>query len=254
MKVVIFAGGFGTRLAEETRIVPKPMVRIGEHPMLWHIMSWYAKFGFKDFVIALGYKSTTIKEYFLHYNSLSNDFEINLGTGDIRVINKLGNDWKVSLIDTGLNTMTGGRLKRLQNHLGDHTFMATYGDGLSTINIESLLNFHRESGKIATVSAVFPTARFGELELDSKSNVKSFREKPQLENGRINGGFFVFEPSIFNYLHDDNTILEREPLEGLVNDGELAAFRHDGFWQSMDTLREKHLLEELWNTNKAPWK
>ena len=254
MKVVILAGGFGTRLAEETTRIPKPMVEIGEHPIIWHIMNWYSKYGYNDFVIALGYKSTVIKNYFLNYYSLNSDFEIDISTGEVKYINKKGKEWKVTLIDTGLNTMTGGRIKRLKQVIGNESFMVTYGDGLSNINIDELINFHKKSGKTATLSAVFPTARFGELHIDETNIVKAFKEKPQLESGRINGGFFVFEPKIFDYIDDDKTILEREPMENLVLENELAAFKHNGFWQSMDTVRERQILEELWNSGKALWK
>jgi len=254
MKVVILAGGFGTRLAEETTRIPKPMVEIGGHPIIWHIMNWYSKYGYTDFVIALGYKSTVIKNYFLNYYSLNSDFEIDISSGEVKYINKKGKEWKVTLIDTGLNTMTGGRIKRLKQVIGNESFMVTYGDGLSNINIDELINFHKKSGKTATLSAVFPTARFGELQIDETNIVKAFKEKPQLESGRINGGFFVFEPKIFDYIDDDKTILEREPMENLVSENELAAFKHNGFWQSMDTLRERQILEELWNSGKALWK
>mgnify|MGYP000524955624 FL=1 len=254
MKIVILAGGKGTRIAEYTTRIPKPMVEIGEYPILWHIMNWYAKFGYNDFVLALGYKAQVIKEYFLNYYALNNDFEVNLATGEIKYINKRNRNWKVTLVDTGLDTMTGGRIKRLEKIIGKETFMVTYGDGLSNIDIDALLAFHKRSGKIATLSAVHPTARFGELRIDANQAVTSFKEKPQLDDGRINGGFFVLEPEIFDCIEGDSTIFEREPLECLVKRGELAAYKHDGFWQSMDTVRERQILEELWKTNSAPWK
>lgn len=254
MKIVILAGGKGTRIAEYTTRIPKPMVEIGEYPILWHIMNWYAKFGYNDFVLALGYKAQVIKEYFLNYYALNNDFEVNLATGEIKYINKRNRNWKVTLVDTGLDTMTGGRIKRLEKIIGKETFMMTYGDGLSNIDIDALLAFHKRSGKIATLSAVHPTARFGELRIDANQAVTSFKEKPQLDDGRINGGFFVLEPEIFDCIEGDSTIFEREPLECLVKRGELAAYKHDGFWQSMDTVRERQILEELWKTNSAPWK
>lgn len=254
MKIVILAGGKGTRIAEYTTRIPKPMVEIGEYPILWHIMNWYAKFGYNDFVLALGYKAQVIKEYFLNYYALNNDFEVNLDTGEIRYINKRNRNWTVTLVDTGLDTMTGGRIKRLEKIIGKETFMVTYGDGLSDIDINALFAFHKSSGKIATLSAVHPTARFGELRIDANQTVTSFKEKPQLDDGRINGGFFVLEPEIFDYIEGDSTIFEREPLEYLVKRGELAAYKHDGFWQSMDTVRERQILEELWKTNSAPWK
>ncbi len=254
MKTVILAGGFGTRIAEYTTRIPKPMVEIGEHPILWHIMNWYAKHGHDDFIIALGYKATVIKEYFLNYYALNNDFEVNLETGEISYINKNSRKWKVTLVDTGINTMTGGRIKRLQNIIGNETFMVTYGDGLSNIDINRLIKFHKDSGKIATLSAVYPTARFGELDIDKKNCVNSFQEKPQLETGRINGGFFVLKPEIFEYLDGDSTIFEREPMEKLVEVNQLSAFKHDGFWQAMDTVREQEILEDMWNSDNAPWK
>ena len=254
MKIVILAGGKGTRIAEYTTRIPKPMVEKGEYPILWHILNWYAKFGYNDFVLALGYKAQVIKEYFLNYYALNNDFEVNLATGEIKYINKRNRNWKVTLVDTGLDTMTGGRIKRLEKIIGKETFMVTYGDGLSNIDIDALLAFHKRSGKIATLSAVHPTARFGELRIDANQAVTSFKEKPQLDDGRINGGFFVLEPEIFDCIEGDSTIFEREPLECLVKRGELAAYKHDGFWQSMDTVRERQILEELWKTNSAPWK
>ncbi|MCT4616227.1 MAG: glucose-1-phosphate cytidylyltransferase [Marinifilaceae bacterium] len=254
MKVVILAGGFGTRISEYTTRIPKPMVEIGDRPILWHIMNWYAKFGYNDFVIALGYKAPVVKEYFLNYYALNNDFTVDLAKGDIEYVNKKPRDWKVTLVDTGLNTMTGGRIKRLQEVIGDNQFMVTYGDGLSNVNIDSLVKFHNESGKVATLSAVHPTARFGELDIDDTSTVKSFKEKPQLETGRINGGFFVFNPEIFDFIEGDDTILERAPMEKLVASDNLTAYKHDGFWQSMDTVREREILEEYWNSGNAPWK
>jgi glucose-1-phosphate cytidylyltransferase len=254
MKTVILAGGLGTRIAEYTVKIPKPMVEIGEHPILWHIMNWYSKFGYNDFIIALGYKATVIKEYFLHYYALNNDFEVDLTSGEISYINKNARTWKVKLVDTGVNTMTGGRIKRLKNIIDNESFMLTYGDGLSNVNINDLVSFHKKNGKIATLSAVHPTARFGELHIDNFNIVKSFKEKPQLESGRINGGFFVIEPEIFDFIDDDNTIFERDPMEHLVERNQLAAYKHDGFWQSMDTVRERQILEELWASGEAPWK
>ncbi|GHV79556.1 glucose-1-phosphate cytidylyltransferase [Spirochaetia bacterium] len=254
MKVVILAGGKGTRISEYTTSIPKPMVEIGEHPIIWHIMNWYAKFGFNEFIIALGYKASVIKEYFLNYYTLNSDFCINLSSGELQYINKAGCDWKVTLIDTGIDTMTGGRIKRLEKIIGNETFMMTYGDGLSNIDINDLVKHHTVSGKIVTLSAVHPTARFGELIIDTDNVITSFKEKPQLDEGRINGGFFVLEPAIFKYIKDDSTIFEREPLESLVQEKQLAAYKHNGFWQSMDTVRERQILEELWRSNKAPWK
>jgi len=254
MKTIILAGGYGTRLAEYTRLIPKPMVEIGEYPILWHIMNWYSKFGYNEFIIALGYKASLIKEYFFNYFALNNDFEVDLKTGEVIFINKKSINWKVKLIDTGIDTMTGGRIKRLQKYIDNQTFMMTYGDGLSNINIKELIKFHKDHGKIATLSAVHPTARFGELKIDENFVVNSFKEKPQLDQGRINGGFFVLEPTIFEYIENDSTIFEKEPIERLVKNRQLSAFIHNGFWQSMDTIREHQVLENLWNTGKAPWK
>ena len=254
MKTIILAGGLGTRIAEYTTKIPKPMVEIGEHPILWHIMNWYTKFGYNDFIIALGYKAPIIKEYFLNYYALNNDFEVDLSTGEIAYINKNAKTWKVKLVDTGIDTMTGGRIRRLKDLIGDETFMVTYGDGLSNINIDKLVQFHKTNNKIVTLSAVHPTARFGELNINEENIVTSFKEKPQLDSGRINGGFFVMESSVFDYIEGDLTVFEREPLENLVNNNQLAAYKHDGFWQSMDTVRERQILEELWKSNNAPWK
>jgi glucose-1-phosphate cytidylyltransferase len=253
MQVVILAGGLGTRLAEETTMRPKPMVEIGGKPMLWHIMKSYARCGYKDFLIACGYKGEMIKEYFHNYFIHSSDYFLDLKSGSRQVVNNNGIDWKVGVIDTGLNTMTGGRILRLRKWVGQETFMVTYGDGLSDVDIAALVAFHLSHKRLATVTAVRPPSRFGALSLDGDS-VREFSEKPQVGEGWINGGFFVFEPSVFDYLRDDQTVLEREGLERLARDGQLMAFRHAGFWQPMDTLREKHLLESMWNSGAAPWK
>lgn len=252
MKVVILAGGFGTRLAEETTKLPKPMVEIGGKPMLWHIMNIYAGHGFKDFLIACGYRGDYIKEYFHGFAIRSNDYFIDLRSGSYDVVNRNAADWRVGMIDTGLNTMTGGRVLRLREWLKGGTFMVTYGDGVGDVDITSLLEFHRSHGKLATVTAVHPPARFGALNLEG-DKVCEFAEKSQTGEGWINGGFFVFEPGVLEYLSDDGTILEREPLEKLAGDGELRAYRHEGFWQPMDTLREKQQLEQLWQSGDAPW-
>lgn len=254
MKVVILAGGFGTRLAEYTNIIPKPMLEIGGKPILWHIMNIYSSYGFKDFVLALGYKSEVVKEYFLNYYALNNDFEVDLENGKISYINEISRGWKIKLIDTGLNTMTGGRVKRLQKVIGDETFMLTYGDAVADVNIAELLKFHKLNGKKSTVTAVHPVARFGELEINGAHEVRSFKEKPQVNQGWINGGFFVFEPHIFDLISDDSTVLEKEPLETLADENELVAFKHDGYWQCMDTARDRENLESIWNTGNAPWK
>jgi glucose-1-phosphate cytidylyltransferase len=254
-KVVILAGGRGTRLAEETSTRPKPMVEIGGKPMIWHIMSIYAAHGFNEFFVACGYKGEYIKEYFRNAYIHSADFIIDLKDGAVSVMNGSPIDWKIGLIDTGLDTMTGGRIRRLEPWLGGETFMATYGDGLGSVDIRALMDFHRSHGKLATVTAVRPPARFGGLVLEEgRDAVGTFSEKPQTGEGWINGGFFVFEPRVLDYLVGDDSVLEREPLERLAEDGELMAFRHEGFWQPMDTLREKELLESLWATGNAPWK
>jgi glucose-1-phosphate cytidylyltransferase len=253
MKVVILAGGFGTRLAELTDSLPKPMVPIGGRPILWHIMSIYAAKGHKDFVLALGYKSDIVKQFFLNYSSLNTDFSVDMASGDIDWHSPFKLDWRVTLVDTGLHTMTGGRIRRLKKHLGGEPFLLTYGDGVSDVNLDELLNFHRNHGKMVTVTTVHPAARFGELSLDGAS-VHSFREKPQTEQGWINGGFFVVQPEFLDLIQDDATVLEREPLEELAARGELVAYRHEGFWQCMDTIRDRDYLEDLWSNNNAPWK
>ena len=253
MKVIILAGGLGTRLAEETSLRPKPMVEIGGKPMLWHIMNIYAAHGINEFIVACGYKGEIIKEYFRNFFFHTNDYTIDLRDGSVEVANNGELDWKISVVDTGLGTMTGGRIRRLQSWVGDGSFMVTYGDGIGNVNISELMAFHQNHGKLATVTAVRPPARFGGLILE-EDIVADFAEKPQTGEGWINGGFFVFSPEIFSYLKDDSTILEHTPLEDLARHGELAAYRHDGFWQPMDTLREKQLLESLWQSKQAPWK
>lgn len=253
MKTVILCGGLGTRLSEETQIKPKPMVEIGGRPILWHIMKIYEKFGMNDFVLALGYKSDVIKDYFVNYHARQSDLTVHLKSGLVDYSNPTAEDWKVSLIDTGANTMTGGRLLRLKPQLElTGTFMLTYGDGVSDVNIKSLLAFHRSHGKLATVTAVRPPVRFGELIIET-NKVTKFQEKPQAAEGWINGGFFVFEPEVFDYISNDFTLLEREPLEQLAQKGELMTYQHPGYWQCMDTVREKQALEELWSKGNAPW-
>jgi len=251
MKVILLAGGFGTRLAEYTDVIPKPMVPIGGRPMLWHIMQRYARFGHKDFYVALGYKAEVIKEYFLNYRALNADFTIDLASGSIRPHQTDSVDWRVTLVNTGDATMTGGRVKRMKPYIGDEPFLLTYGDGVADIDLDALLSFHRSHGKMITVSAVRPAARFGELELDG-ARVSSFKEKPQLHEGWINGGFFVIEPNFFDLIEGDGTLLEREPLEQAVKAGELMAYCHEGFWHCMDTKRDHELLESLWKKG-APW-
>ncbi len=253
MKVVILAGGKGTRLAEESVLRPKPMVEIGEKPILWHIMKIYASHGFKDFLIACGYKGDMIKEYFHKIMIHDSDYVIDLKERSLNVVNGSSLDWRVGVVDTGIETMTGGRILRLRSWIGNQPFMVTYGDGIGSIDIRALVAFHREHGRLATVTAVRPPARFGSLSLEGNA-VRAFAEKSQAEEGWINGGFFVFEPGVFDYLKDDRSVLEREPLERLAGDEQLMAFRHAGFWQPMDTLREKQQLDTLWASGSAPWK
>ena len=251
MKVFILAGGLGTRLSEFTGLIPKPMIKVGGKPILWHIMQTFASFNHKDFYIALGYKSEVIKEFFLNYRALNSDFTIDLKSGNITSDQKDFTDWRVTLLNTGDNTMTGGRAKRMANFANNETIMLTYGDGVADIDINKLLSFHKSHKKMITMTAVRPAARFGELKLDGNHGV-SFEEKPQMNDGWVNGGYFVIEPAFFNLIDGDSTLLEREPLERAVSMGELMAYRHEGFWQCMDTKRDHELLESLW-TQGAPW-
>lgn len=253
MKVAILAGGLGTRLSEETTVKPKPMVEIGDKPMLWHIMNIYAAHGYKEFVIALGYKGEIIKDYFLNYHYHSCSLTIQLKTGDVSIHNGQGEDWIVHLLDTGIDTNTGGRVKRVAEFIGDETFMLTYGDGVSNVNISRLVDFHQQQRKLVTITAVRPPARFGQM-IVNNHRVTQFMEKPQLGEGWINGGFFVLEPGITKYIPDDHTAWEFESLEHIAADGQLAAYQHEDFWQCMDTLRDKRLLETLWQDGSAPWK
>lgn len=253
MKVAILAGGVGSRLSEETQTKPKPMVEIGGRPILWHILMHYAAYGYREFVIALGYKGEMIKKYMLDYCSLESNLTINLRSGEVKRYDAVHPDWNVDLIDTGMATLTGGRIKRLQPFLGKETFMLTWGDGVSDVDLTKLLAFHRAHGKLATMTAVRPPARFGHLDIQGDA-IREFSEKPQTAEGWINGAFFVLEPGIFDYIDGDTTPWEREPLEGLARDGQLMAYRHESFWQCMDTLRDKVLLEQLWETGEAPWK
>ncbi len=255
MKVGILAGGVGTRLVEETEVKPKPMVTIGGRPILWHIMMHYAYYGFKEFVVALGYKGEIIKRYMVDYCSLNSNLTVNLGTGEvIKHTNGIPHqDWTVDLVDTGEATLTGGRIKRLAPYLGNETFLLTWGDGVSEVNLHRLLEFHRSHGRLATVTAVRPPARFGLLEFDG-DRVARFSEKPQIGEGWINGAFFVLEPGVMDYIDGDMTQWEKEPMERLARDGQLMAYRHTSFWQCMDTLRDKRLLESLWENGTAPWK
>ncbi|NCI49095.1 glucose-1-phosphate cytidylyltransferase [Sediminibacterium roseum] len=253
MKVILLAGGFGTRLAEYTGLIPKPMVPIGGKPILWHIMQTYSSFGHKDFFVALGYKAEVIREYFYNYKALNSDFTVDLKTGSVDSHHQNDVDWRVTLVDTGEKTMTGGRVKRLKNFIGDEPCMITYGDGVANIDVDALLRFHKNHGKMVTVSAVRPVARFGELEINGDT-VISFQEKPQLQKGWINGGYFVVEPGFFDLIKDDQTLLEREPLETAAAQGQLMAYKHEDFWHCMDTKRDHELLESLWLSGKAPWK
>jgi len=252
MKVIVLAGGLGTRLSEYTETIPKPMVTVGGRPLLWHIMRRYAQFGHKDFYLALGYRAELIKEYFLNYRSLNADFTVELATGSVRPLQTDETDWRVTLVDTGLESMTGGRVKRMQQFVGHEPFMLTYGDGVANLDFAKLLAFHKKHGKMVTVTAVRPGARFGELEITG-DQVASFQEKPQMGQGWINGGFFVVQPEFFDLIQGDGMVLEREPLERVARMGELAAYRHNGFWQCMDTKRDKDLLEGLWQSKKVPW-
>lgn len=254
MKTVILCGGMGTRLSEETVLRPKPMVTVGGRPILWHILNLYGHHGFKDFALALGYKGEFIKEYFMNYYALSCDLDVDLSNGKVTYENPPKRDWKLKLVDTGESSMTGGRLKRLEPLLRpEGTFMLTYGDGVSNVDLKKLVEFHRSHGKLCTVTAVRPTARFGTMTFDG-DQVQQFKEKIQSNEGWINGGFFVMEPGVFDYLQGDSDVLETTALENLANDGQLMAYRHEGFWQCMDTVRDRDLLETEWKTGKAPWK
>jgi glucose-1-phosphate cytidylyltransferase len=253
MKVAILAGGKGTRLAEETTVIPKPMVEIGGRPILWHILMHYSSFGYNEFVIALGHKGEVLKKYMVDFCSLNGDLTVRLRTGQIQNHHQQNPDWTVDLVDTGLDTMTGGRIKRLEPYLCGETFMLTWGDGVSNVNLDHLLAFHRAHGKLATLTAVRPPARYGHLVFKG-DQVEEFNEKPQIGEGWINGAFFVLEPGVFDYIQGDETMWEREPLERLAADGQLMAYKHEGFWQCMDTLREKHLLNMMWESNNPPWK
>lgn len=255
MKVVILAGGFGTRISEESHLKPKPMIEIGEYPILWHIMKIYSSYGFREFIICLGYKGYKIKDYFLNYYLYKSDITVDFNNKNKQFIHHHDAEpWKITLVETGLETLTGGRVKRIQKYIGNEPFMLTYGDGVSNIDIRKLVQFHKDHGKLATLTATQPTGRFGALNLTSNQLVESFKEKLKGDGGWINGGFFVFQPEIFEYIEGDQTILEQEPLEKLAMKGQLMAYKHSDFWHPMDTLRDKNYLEELWTSNTAPWK
>jgi len=253
MKVAILAGGVGTRLAEETVVKPKPMVEVGGMPILWHIMKIYSHYGFNEFAVALGYKGEFIKKYFVDFCSLEGNLTVNLGTAEVERHGAEPTDWKIDLVDTGPDTATGGRIKRLKPYMGDQTFMLTWGDGVADVDIPKLIEFHRSHGKLATVTAVRPAARFGHIEFDG-DRVVEFSEKPQTQEGWINGAFFVLEPEVFDYVEGDATQWELEPMMGLARDGQLMAYRHNSFWQCMDTLRDKKRLEDLWASGSPPWR
>ena len=255
MKVVILAGGFGTRISEESHIKPKPMIEIGGRPILWHVMKIYSYYGYNEFIICLGYKGYYIKEYFEHYFLHESDITFNFGVNCNKVIhNHSAEPWKVTLVDTGLETMTGGRVKKIRKYVGDEPFMLTYGDGVADVNIAELVAYHQTKRKLVTVTAVQPLGRFGSLDLSEENEVRGFQEKPKGDGAWVNGGFFVLQPQIFDYISDDSTVLEQEPLEKVASNGELIAFKHENFWQPMDSMRDKVKLNELWSAGKAPWK
>ena len=255
MKVVILAGGFGTRISEESHLRPKPMIEIGGKPILWHLMKIYSHYGYNDFIVCCGYKGYVIKEYFADYYLHCSDVTFDFTDENKMIIhNNVAEPWRVTIVDTGLHTQTGGRIKRIQKYVGDETFMMTYGDGVSNIDINELVKFHSNNNKIATITAIQPGGRFGVLDIDDNDSIRSFAEKKQEDGGWINGGFMVLEPSIFNYIDGDKTVFEVEPLEKLANEGQLNAYKHFNFWKCMDTQRDKGLLENLWNEGKAAWK
>lgn len=255
MKVVILAGGLGTRISEESHLKPKPMIEVGDAPILWHIMKYYSSYGFNEFIICCGYKGYVIKEYFADYYLHRSDVTFDFANNNEMIIhNNVAEPWKVTVVDTGLHTMTGGRLKRIQKYVGDQTFMMTYGDGVSDIDLDALLEFHRVHKKAATLTAIQPGGRFGVLDIDDNETVRQFSEKAKEDGGWINAGFMVLEPEVFDYIEGDDTFFEKEPLENLALDGKLVAYRHEGFWKCMDTMRDKGMLDELWNSGQAPWK
>ena len=254
MKVVLLAGGFGTRISEESHLRPKPMIEIGEKPILWHIMKYYSQYGFHEFVVCLGYKQYVVKEFFADYFLHMSDVTFDLANNQMEVHNNYSEPWKVTLVDTGLKTMTGGRVKRIRPYVGDEPFMLTYGDGLADVDLKKLGEFHRQHGRIATITAVNVGQRFGVLDIQQGGRIQAFREKNDRDGALINGGFMVMNPQVFDYIQGDDTVLEKEPLENLARDGELMAFTHDGFWKCMDTQRDKMQLEAMWQSGQAPWK
>ncbi|MEG0485802.1 MAG: glucose-1-phosphate cytidylyltransferase [Oscillospiraceae bacterium] len=253
MKVVILAGGLGTRISEESHLKPKPMIEIGDKPILWHIMKLYSHYGFNDFVICAGYKQHVIKEFFADYFLHSSDVTFDLQTNSMQVHDNFAEPWKVTVVDTGLNTMTGGRIKRVAKHIGNEPFLLTYGDGVSDVNIKEVLEYHKSHGKLCTMTATNVGQRFGVLEIEKNGEISGFREKSNSDGSMINIGFMVCEPKVFDYIKDDTTVFEKEPIEALAAEGQLVAYKHMGFWQCMDTQREKQKLEEMWESGKAPW-
>lgn len=254
MKVLLLAGGFGTRLSEETSVVPKPMVEVGGRPMLWHIMKIYSAHGYNDFVVLLGYKGYYIKEFFANYFLHQSDVTIHLDSGKMEIHNNSSEPWKVTLLDTGLNTMTGGRIKRAKDFIGNDPFMLTYGDGVADVDITALVEYHKAHGKKVTMTSIQPEGRFGALEIDADLNVRKFHEKPKGDGAWINGGYFVCQPEVLDYIEGDHTVFEQQPLESLAIEGELKTYKHDGFWKCMDTLRDKMQLNEMWESGKPKWK
>ena len=254
MKVVILAGGFGTRISEESHLKPTPMIEIGEKPILWHIMKTYSQYGFNDFVICLGYKQYLVKEFFADYFLYASDITFDLAKNEMKVHDNFAEPWKVTLVDTGLNTMTGGRVKRIQKYIGNEPFLLTYGDGVSDVNIEELVKYHKSHGKLATITTVNIAQRFGVMDITKEGQIKSFREKNDADGSLINAGYMVMNPEVFDYIEGDSTVFEKGPLEKLAKDGQLMSYHHNGFWQCMDTQREKKHLEELWESGNAPWK
>lgn len=254
MKVLILAGGFGTRLSEETRLIPKPMVEIGERPILWHIMKIYSYYGFNDFIVLTGYKSHVIKDYFVHYYQQYSDITVDMVNNSVEIHKMQTEPWKVTMLYTGQNTMTGGRIKRAQDYVGNEAFMLTYGDGVADVDIDQLVKCHENAGKYCTLTAVKPSGRFGALDISKDGSISTFQEKPDGDGSWINGGFMVCEPQVFDYIKDgDSAIFERTPLENLAKDGQLTAFKHEGFWKPMDTLKDKSELNEMWLSKRAPW-